>query len=105
MLDEILENFDPTPAIRPSKFDTLCNQLPDELKYLVKQCRSGLMIALGISYMDVGKLDRLLSKTYQEYNYEECTYKGEPCSMSEFIRRKFGQDVANVIKQLTTMGN
>ena len=100
MLDEITKDFDPTPDFRPTAFDKLLNQLPEELKPLVRQSRDGLLTALGIGYIDVVKFDKLLSKAYPEYNCEERTHRGEICSMAEFTYRKFGKDVNLVIDKL-----
>ena len=100
MLDEITKGFDPTPDFRPSAFDKLLNQLPEELKPLVKQSRDGLLAAMGIGYIDVVKFDKLLSKAYPEYNCEECTHNGEPCSMSGFVELEFGDSAWFIINRL-----
>ena len=103
MLDEILRDFDPTPTLRPPAFAKLLNQLPEELKPLVKQSRDGLLTAMGVGYINIVKFDELLSKAYPDYNYDERTYKGEPCSMSVFINRKFGYNVNLIIYKLGMM--
>ena len=100
MLDEMTKDFNPTPDFRPSAFDKLLSQLPEELKPLVRQSRDGLLTAMGIGYIDVVKFDKLLSKAYPEYNSKECTYNGEPCSMSEFVELEFGGSAWFIINRL-----
>ena len=100
MLNEITNNFDPTPDFKPSAFDKLLNQLPEELKPLVKKSRSGLLTSLGLGYIDIVKLDELLSKAYSEYSCDELKYLGQPCTMYEFIERKFGHSVNVIICKL-----
>ena len=45
--------------------------------------------------IDIIKLDEFLSYNDPEYDNEECKYKGNDCSMSEYITQKFSQE-ANV---------
>lgn len=44
-------------------------------------------------HVDLIQADANLSAADPEYDYEECTYKGELCSMSEYINIKFGKDI------------
>ena len=44
-------------------------------------------------HVDITQADVNLSAADPEYDHEECTYKGELCSMSEYINIKFGKDI------------
>jgi len=50
--------------------------------------------------LDVGALDDTLSEADSEYDSENCVYKGNKCSMAEYVYRKYGADVLKKLKIL-----
>jgi hypothetical protein len=44
-------------------------------------------------HVDIIQADANLSAADPEYDHEQCTYKGELYSMSEYINIKFGKDI------------
>ena len=79
----------------------LINTLPDELKKAVQRSFNGqLSIATQEFFIDVVKLDDTLGQMDDEYNPDECTYKGKNVSMSDYIKEKYGDDAFSIIKSL-----
>lgn len=50
--------------------------------------------------IDIIKLDKTLSRNDPDYNGSICRYKGNPCSMSEYVLQKYGTEAVALIKIL-----
>ena len=59
-----------------------------------------LSIATNCIQIDIFKFDELLASKDKEYNADECTYKGKPTSMGEYIKIKFGNRAYEIIETL-----
>ena len=76
--------------IIPENFDDFFELLP---------CEFGLSL-FGMYLFDIVKFDRILSKMDPEYSDIDCTYKGEKCSMKEYVGKKYGENYVNIIEKL-----
>lgn len=59
-----------------------------------------LMMAGQRVYVDIIKLDKLFSYYDNEYNCIDSLYKGQPCSMSEYVTQKFGKKNCDLLETL-----
>lgn len=59
-----------------------------------------LMCFTGKWELDIIALDESFGQKDSDYNSDKCTYKGEPCSMREYIEKVFGQRAYDIVKLL-----
>jgi hypothetical protein len=50
--------------------------------------------------INIFETDTALSKADYEYNSENATYKGKPCSMNEYVKIKYGFNAVGLIQDL-----
>jgi hypothetical protein len=60
----------------------------------------GLLSTLGVPSIDIIALDEKLSKEDPDYNGEKCTYKGNTCSLAEYISIKYGERCALILREI-----
>lgn len=63
-------------------------------------CFDFMFSSFGLFTFDVMATDQRLSDNDPDYSSENCTYKGEPCSMQEYVAIRFGQEAVNIIRTL-----
>lgn len=59
-----------------------------------------MLSCYGMYVLDIIKLDKMFSNLDAEYDNMACKYKGNSCSMNEYVKLKFGVEYANIIKAL-----
>jgi hypothetical protein len=59
-----------------------------------------LKLFSAIHGFDILKFDEALSKKDHEYDCVECTYKGKPTCMRDYILVKYGEEAATIIERL-----
>lgn len=52
--------------------------------------------------LDIVAMDEALGKLDSDYNPMAAKYKGEPCSMKEYIQQKWGSEYVAIIEALNT---
>lgn len=65
-----------------------------------KFCDREFTAMTGKFYLDMEKFDAFLSKKDCDYDYTEGTYKGEECSMEEYLSLKYGETAVKIINKL-----
>jgi len=104
MSDVIEFNYEPSPPKPHTEQSEARIKLFNELNTLIHPIKipmDGLMaLATRRWEIDFFKLDKLFTKADREYNDSECTYKGEPCSMNEYVTKKFGNRASEIIDLL-----
>ena len=74
------------------KYQEQVNQLSKKMGVKIPVLSLGLP-PYSHHHVDIIQADENLSAADPEYDHEQCTYKGELCSMSEYINIKFGKDI------------
>lgn len=59
-----------------------------------------LMSCFGLYMIDIVGTDKNFSAADPEYDCENATYRGEPCSQKEYVRRKFGERSVHIINAM-----
>lgn len=52
----------------------------------------------GLYMIDIVATDKNFSKADPEYDSENATYKGQPCSMGKYVETKFGERYSAIIR-------
>lgn len=87
---ERIKELIPTEEEEFKKFEAFFETLPHDY----------LLGCFGVGMFDVISFDEFLASQDEEYDAEECTYKGETCSMRGYVTQKFGPFYAEVIEKL-----
>lgn len=59
-----------------------------------------MLSCFGMYSFDIVSFDKKMSQIDSDYNNVECTYKGNKCSLSEYITLKYGEVYRNIIDKL-----
>lgn len=69
-----------------------------ELFELIKP--ESMLSYFGMYMLDIVATDKALSKADSEYDSENATYRGNPCSIEDYVRIKFGDRGVEIINAL-----
>lgn len=56
------------------------------------------LVSLGIPSVDILKMDEEFGKRDSEYNPDLALYRGKPCSVEEYVKQKFGERYAQIMR-------
>ena len=59
-----------------------------------------MLSCFGLFLLDIIELDNILSSLDPDYDNNKATYKGETCSMNQYINQKYGAAYSAVIEKL-----
>lgn len=86
-----------------SLYEKIKDILPENFDSFFEILRFDYMLScFGLYLFDIVALDKKLGEVDPEYLDEEATYRGEKCSMSEYVCKKYGEDYNKVIERLLT---
>lgn len=59
-----------------------------------------MLACFGMYLLDTIRLDETLGKLDPEYSPDACLYKGEVCSMNQYVEKKYGKLYVEVIESM-----
>lgn len=59
-----------------------------------------LLSCFGVYTLDIVEMDNRFGKSDSEYRPDLTTYRGKPCSMADYIKIKFGERFAQIVKAM-----
>lgn len=73
---------------------------PDNSEFFETLRCDYMLACFGMLSFDIVACDKALAKLDSEYNADEATYKGESCSMNQYVLTKYGVNAVAMITAL-----
>jgi hypothetical protein len=63
-----------------------------------------MLSCFGVFIFDIVAFDERCAHSDKEYDNKNATYKGEPCSLEQYVQKKFGERYVKLIDALIALG-